>query len=169
MKIRLNSLTEGQQNIEVRLSQEELEIDDPNFQSKIVVELSIDKEISGIHIKGRVHTKALFACDRCLSDYDLKLDTDFEVMLSYLAQESAETDDSIIPINEKTMEVDISQQILDALLLAIPMKKICRKDCKGLCDVCGANLNLETCSCHIPRPDSRWEPLKQFLNNATED
>ncbi|NIV30868.1 MAG: DUF177 domain-containing protein, partial [Anaerolineae bacterium] len=47
--------------------------------------------------------------------------------------------------------------------LAIPMKPLCRADCKGLCPQCGATLNLESCACETERIDPRLELLKDLL------
>lgn len=48
--------------------------------------------------------------------------------------------------------IDVSNQLLEALLLAVPQKPLCRNDCKGLCQVCGNNLNEKICGCEIPKP-----------------
>ena len=46
--------------------------------------------------------------------------------------------------------------------LALPMKPLCREDCRGLCPVCGINRNRETCSCQATWVDPRLEALKSF-------
>ena len=48
----------------------------------------------------------------------------------------------------------------EQVLLAAPLKAICREDCRGLCPHCGRNLNLEQCTCAEPIEDPRWEALK---------
>ena len=42
---------------------------------------------------------------------------------------------------------DIGKPVLDALLLEMPMRFLCKPDCKGLCPVCGRNRNIESCTC----------------------
>jgi uncharacterized protein len=49
----------------------------------------------------------------------------------------------------------------EQVLLAVPLKVICRQDCKGLCPQCGKNLNTESCSCAEPT-DERWSALKEL-------
>ena len=44
---------------------------------------------------------------------------------------------------------------------AVPLKTVCREDCKGLCPSCGSNLNVESCDCQ-PVPDARWSALKDL-------
>jgi len=50
----------------------------------------------------------------------------------------------------------------EQVLLAVPLKAICRQDCKGLCSQCGANLNAAQCSCAEPVEDPRWAALKEI-------
>ncbi|MEK7287643.1 MAG: DUF177 domain-containing protein [Elusimicrobiota bacterium] len=49
-------------------------------------------------------------------------------------------------------EIDAGEQIRQAVVLALPDKPLCRKDCKGLCPVCGVNRNISACSCRPPAP-----------------
>ena len=53
--------------------------------------------------------------------------------------------------------VDLSQAISDALILALPFRFLCKEDCKGLCPKCGANLNAGSCSC--PKEDDDSNPF----------
>jgi uncharacterized protein len=50
----------------------------------------------------------------------------------------------------------------EQVLLAVPLKAICREDCKGLCPHCGKNLNLAQCSCEEPVEDLRWSGLREL-------
>jgi uncharacterized protein len=50
----------------------------------------------------------------------------------------------------------------EQVLLAVPLRAICREDCKGLCPQCGANLNEKRCSCAEPVEDPRWSGLKDL-------
>ena len=49
--------------------------------------------------------------------------------------------------------------------LALPMKPLCRDDCRGLCSMCGANLNRSTCDCKHDFADPRFAALKEFRRN----
>ena len=50
----------------------------------------------------------------------------------------------------------------EQVLLSLPMRAVCREDCKGLCPHCGINRNRETCDCQAAKVDPRWEALKKF-------
>jgi uncharacterized protein len=58
--------------------------------------------------------------------------------------------------------------VREQVLLAVPLKVICREDCKGLCPHCGANQNLERCSCSEPLEYPRWTALKD-IRSKLED
>ena len=56
----------------------------------------------------------------------------------------------------------IGQDVLDVIALAIPSKRLCLKECKGLCAYCGVNLNHDTCHCLGKETDPRWDALKNI-------
>jgi uncharacterized protein len=56
--------------------------------------------------------------------------------------------------------IDLSQMIVEQIVLALPMKPLCKPDCRGLCALCGANRNLVSCECAPEETDPRWAPLK---------
>ena len=64
-------------------------------------------------------------------------------------------------------EIELDDSVRDALLLELPMQTFCKPDCKGLCPVCGVNLNRETCTCQegkvITGPFSALQSI--VLNN----
>ena len=57
-------------------------------------------------------------------------------------------------------EIDLDPILREQLLLALPGYPVCKDDCKGLCPVCGANLNDRECGCDRHVPDPRWAGLK---------
>ena len=170
MKLRLNSLQEGLQEIQAQLSGSEIGFTEKNLDSGISIDMQVNKGSREIQIKGQAHAALRYPCDRCAKQYTMQLDPHFEILLSHVESDSIALQDGVIPVTDTTMEVDISDQIRDALYLNIPMKKICKPDCKGLCDGCGANLNYEPCRCKKDEIDSRWAPLQKLIEkNSTED
>ncbi len=104
-----------------------------------------------VTVEGVLSTSLKLRCDRCLAPYDRDLSTNFRVFLSLrpykgkLDIELSEDDLDINFIDGRYLDSD--QIIREQIALNIPMKAICSVDCKGLCPVCGCNLNIETCSC----------------------
>jgi uncharacterized protein len=62
--------------------------------------------------------------------------------------------------------IDLDPVVREQLLLALPGYPVCREDCKGLCTVCGVNLNERDCGCDRHVPDPRWAALEKFGKGA---
>ncbi len=58
--------------------------------------------------------------------------------------------------------LELADVIKEQILLALPVKRVCREDCKGICPVCGANRNEVACDCHEKPADDRWAALKNL-------
>ena len=74
---------------------------------------------------------------------------------------SNEDDDSYLVVEDGLL--DIEELVVSDILLALPSKFLCKTDCKGLCPVCGTNLNDSECSCEKKQFDPRLEALKELL------
>ena len=64
--------------------------------------------------------------------------------------------------------LDVDQLVCNELLLSLPMKVLCREDCKGICNRCGANLNIETCDCDTRALDPRMSVIQDIFNQYKE-
>jgi uncharacterized protein len=62
----------------------------------------------------------------------------------------------------------LEDAVREQVLLALPLKMICREDCKGLCPQCGKNLNEGDCSCTAPVQDLRWAALKEIRDKLNQ-
>jgi uncharacterized protein len=65
-------------------------------------------------------------------------------------------------------QIDLGQLMQEQLYLSLPMKPLCSDDCKGLCPLCGTNLNRGTCECQPNREDPRFAALKNLRANKKE-
>ena len=115
-------------------------------------------------------------CGRCLTPISVDLPVDFELTLvprdEYEDAPRGEKDTgagrsagSFEPtdVEEDTYSgkvIDLDPLVREQLVLALPGYPVCREDCKGLCSVCGANLNDRECGCDRHVPDPRWAGLK---------
>ena len=169
MKLRLNSLKEGSQTIEMTLTRSDLAIPDDSFVHPILASLSIYKGTSQITINGQLKTDVALQCDRCLESFDYNLDVTFQSILSPVKSSDPKTDEDIIPVTPKTNDVDLSPFAHDALIIGLPMKNICSETCKGICPGCGVNLNQGKCKCEKTEMDDRWKPLENLLTNTPEE
>ena len=91
------------------------------------------------------------------------------MIASYSNPHTEVKDENLILLSPTANEIDLTEFVHDTLLLAVPMKILCREDCRGLCPVCGVNRNQTDCQCSIAEPDTHWESLKKLIQNITEE
>ena len=101
-------------------------------------------------------------CARCLKPVSEVLNMEFSrtVAASLIAEDE---DDEYLLVTEDCIE--IGEPIADELVLSLPSRLLCSEECKGLCQKCGANLNLGKCGCPDREPDPRWAALKKLMEN----
>ena len=78
------------------------------------------------------------------------------------APEGAEGEEVLGLAEYRDDKIDLGEVVREQLYLALPMKPLCREDCKGLCPVCGVNRNRETCTCQQEWVDPRMAALKKW-------
>ncbi|UCH00040.1 MAG: DUF177 domain-containing protein [Deltaproteobacteria bacterium] len=106
-----------------------------------------------IVVEGFLSTRLLLRCDRCLEPYSWDLSTDFRIYLSIspfkgeLEVELSEDDLDLDFIDGNLLDPD--QIIKEQIILNVPVKTLCTRECKGLCPICGCNLNMTRCSCSL--------------------
>jgi uncharacterized protein len=102
-----------------------------------------------------------FVCDRCGKIFREKIEGKVRTLFSAGPRLESEADE--IRLLQATDRVlDITGDAADALVLAVPAKMLCDENCKGLCPVCGIDLNSQTCPCIRESPDSPWDGLKKI-------
>ena len=107
-------------------------------------------------------------CDKCLEDVDTKIDIDYFKDLDMnktSAEKEAELDEEFFI---KDMDFDTEILIHNEILVNLPMKVLCRIDCKGICNRCGANLNMGSCNCDVAELDPRMSKILDVFNQFKE-
>jgi len=147
-KINISSLKNGKTRFEVDIPSEELDIENV-VRNRIKGKLVIDKRGSILEIKGEIHYTLRLTCARCLEEFDKNMDKDIHLLLRIgkerILREKALTDEGIDTIYVVNGMFDLFHSIRDIILLSIPMKPLCKDDCKGICPICGKNLNEGLC------------------------
>ncbi len=100
-------------------------------------------------------------CGRCGEETNHKPET----RISRTVTDGSSEDDPDCIAADGNGDVDIDEAVFDAVLLSMPMRFLCREDCRGLCPVCGVNLNDSSCSCVAETPDPRLAKLREYLEN----
>lgn len=136
--------------------------------SPVKVEGTADKMAGLYRIKGNISAVLRLQCSRCLSDYDYDLEEGFEELFVPENVEGDWEEENVHPLESD--EINITDMVKEIILINIPYIPLCSKDCKGLCPVCGTNLNEETCDCKVEKIDPRLADLAKWFdqNDQTE-
>ncbi|MGL4655101.1 MAG: YceD family protein [Sarcina sp.] len=110
-----------------------------------------------ISLEGEIRTKLELECSRCLNNFSIDVVTDIDEKFSNNIKE----DESIAYIEGDVL--DVSEAIVSNVISTLPIKRLCDEQCKGLCQSCGADLNLHKCHCNDSNIDIRFEKLKELF------
>jgi uncharacterized protein len=131
-----------------------LGLDVGRVQPLLDFDLRMDSLVEGILVSGQVRGSYAFECIRCLRDFEQPFSVELGEVLAYEGQEGAEEGYQI-----SADHAHLEPVVRDAVVLEMPLHPLCRPDCKGLCPVCGSDLNNVDCGHKTERTDLRWEPL----------
>ena len=123
------------------------------------------KLINDIRVTGGLRTRLEMACARCLDPISHDVTREFDLLYRPQGSDAGREEMSVTAAEAEVgyyqgEGVLLEDVLREQVLLAAPLKAICREDCRGLCPHCGRNLNLEQCTCAEPIEDPRWEALK---------
>jgi len=120
--------------------------------------------VADIRLRGRFAGRFQVPCARCVEPVEIPLGADFDLIFRPAAADAEATERSITaPETEIGYYQKDSLSLVDVLreqvLLSLPVRTLCKPDCKGLCPRCGENRNNQPCNCEEGPSDLRWEAL----------
>ena len=122
----------------------ELEEPDTRFEHEVAYDLVAQMQGSALLVTGRLSTPATLQCSRCLRVFDLPLCVEQFVFHQELQGEDF---------------VDLTANMREDIILALPQRALCAEDCRGLCPHCGKDLNKGPCRCKPSEGNLRWHAL----------
>lgn len=159
-QVRRNEKETVQFDLEEDFSSYAPELEGVSFAAPVRVHLQVTNLEKSLLVHGQIQTEFNVVCGRCLDTFIYHLDLGYEdewVASGLATEEFSET----ALIFEKD-EIDITDRIFEQIVLALPMRFICSPDCRGLCPVCGGNLNRMSCTCETEVMDPRLAALAQW-------
>jgi len=169
MKINVLGLREGENSLEFCETSSTLDMGSLSgaLRSEIPVRLRLHKRENEIVVLGTATVTVTEECSRCLEHYDRKFDVQFEAYCdkigSHIGEEKArEAEGETFVVYHDGRILDLGPILREAIVLSLPIKSLCKEDCKGLCPVCGKNLNEGECDCRKEPADVRWKILEKF-------
>ncbi len=163
MKIKISNLSDGSHQFRFVEPVNTLGLELP-FEGSIEVDVEINKAHNQLILDSSILVNTVFECDRCTASFSKALRTNYEMVYMLGVNPVESESDNIAYLSAEADSIDISDDVRDFTILAVPMKKLCSEDCKGLCSRCGKNLNEDDCTCSKDETDARWRPLMELKN-----
>ena len=132
--------------VSYEITPEELsEVRGYTFAAPVAVSGEFYNRAGIVTLKYTVSCTLYVVCDRCLTELKRDYSYDFSHTVVPSLQSEGDIYDTYLVAQHDS--IDMNETAISDLLLMLPTKMLCREDCKGLCDICGCNLNERTCNC----------------------
>jgi len=138
----------------------------------VLLDFDIRKDKDKFRLVGSAKTELELPCSRCLEPFRLLVDAPFD-MRFLPATELAEDDEREVQDEEldtsyyRDDQIDLNELLREQFYLVLPMKPLCRDECKGLCPQCGTNWNTASCTCTTQWEDPRLAALKGLVKKES--
>ena len=152
-------------------SENEFRMPDGNYPivRKTPLDLTItNKGKKVLELKGKMDAEVLIPCARCLENVPASIHIDFDEEIDMKLSDEERTNALDASDFLHGYNLDVDRLVLSEALLVWPMKVLCKPDCKGLCPVCGQNLNIKTCGCDRTVLDPRMAKIRALFNDFKE-
>jgi uncharacterized protein len=133
----------------------------------VTLGFDIYKDKQQFRLAGRVATTLELACSRCLEAFTWPVDAAFDLRYQphslpagAAGEEREIEEDDLSTAFYEHDEIDLGQLMKEQFFLSLPMKPLCTDECRGLCPVCGTNLNRGACLCKRTWEDPRLDALR---------
>ena len=134
-------------------------------------------EDESVHVRGRLSARLAMQCGRCLEAFVLPVEQDLDLFYLRRHAEAEGEEEDEVELADRDMVVayyqgdrlDLGDVVREQCFLSLPLKPLCREDCRGRCVSCGRNRNLESCACPAPEEavDPRLAVLKKLFDDET--
>jgi uncharacterized protein len=174
MRIEVENLKEKPEAFSHSYAPGEVELEDEGARlvSGAAVTGSASRKGEEVRVRGSIKTEVELLCDRCLAPRRAPLEVEFDTRFIPQAAAAGESDNVELLTEDLGLAayegdaVDLDGLVREQILLALPLRNLCREDCKGLCQKCGADLNAGACSCEQKEIDPRWSALADWKDRS---
>ena len=160
MELRISGMADGEHPFEFNPEAEEIGAE--SYVGSVSVAGTLRKVAEQFLLAATLKGRYVGECDRCL--VEIERDVEVPINLYYRPSDGGDVEDGEDDLEMRSYLPDqdvivLDEEVRQTLALAVPLKKICREECKGLCPTCGVDWNTEECNCQQTTIDPRWEKL----------
>lgn len=134
-------------------------LNNENFKTDISVKGKVSRVDGVVTLDAVMRFGYTAMCDRCAAEVSREFE--FSITEKLTDKISSDCNDDYIVIPD--MQLELNDLVVDTVLLGMPTKFLCSENCKGICPVCGLNLNHSDYNCTVNITDPRWDKLKNLL------
>jgi uncharacterized protein len=147
----------SERSVDVMTTPDDLQLHDARFSpsAPVAIRLHLESLTDGVVVRGSVEIDWTNLCRRCASPATGHLVCD----VHELYQEVVTDPEAFQLVGD---QLDLVPMVREIIVLDTPLSPLCRPDCGGLCPHCGADQNVEPCSCTLVDDDPRWAALEQL-------
>jgi len=143
-----------------------------SFEQPVKVDLSVSKSGNQLICRGKVKTSVRLECSRCLLVYGEPIISNLDFVVDFgespiPMNQDRSGEDNYFVADSSSGSFQIDNLVRETIILSLPLKPLCSENCRGLCPICGADLNKSQCGCVKKEIDPRWEKLKNLLGNKS--
>ncbi len=153
-----NNLASRDISVETTLQDTSFNGDNIRFLEPVGLNGVIVNEDGILGLKGRLAVKVELECHRCSKSFEYSVEIDIDE--HFIKDDDTEGDSYSYSGNE----IDLTPMVMDNIFTNMPLKILCKQDCKGLCEVCGSDRNVRECGCTVEDYDPRLEVLQKLKN-----
>jgi uncharacterized protein len=134
-------------------------------------------EDEAVHFRGRLQARLRLHCGRCLEAFVHPLDEDLDLFfMPHGPEADADEEEQDVELSDRDMvvayydggRIDVGEMVREQMHLAVPLRRLCREDCRGLCPSCGVNRNTGSCDCRpTESADERLAPLRKLFDKGS--
>jgi uncharacterized protein len=136
--------------------------------SPVDLDLRLESVMEGVLVSATAQAEVAGECVRCLDPITRSVEVSMQELYAYPGRErDVDDDDAELPVLEGDL-IDLEPVLRDAVVLALPLRPLCRDDCPGLCPECGARLADDPAHGH-EEADPRWAALQGLLETKQQD
>ena len=141
-----------------------------NFTSLFEFRLRLQRVGSLVELEGRLTVNIEEVCGRCLSPFESRLESVFELTFTPRKDNATEQELEEVELEDQELglipyddeEIDLRDPLQEQIILSLPISPLCKEGCLGLCTECGTNLNETTCACEKKLFNNKFAALKKL-------